>query len=500
MGKAVSDARPKRSVSKVYPALAIVLVGAAFLRFWEVPSGTFHFMGDEGTQSGAEWHLIHGPLPLLGPSLSIGPMHLGPAFYYLMALPLWITGGSPVGPTIAVGLFGAGAVALLFFYLRRPLGDWPALGACAVMAASFLMVEYSRRPWNPTPTPFFTLLFLWSLVLWKRRSPRWLIVVSACLAILLQLQPVNAFLALLLIVFIVLARPPMPPLPVLALSILVFLVIFSPLIIYDATHDVVNTRTWLEVVLGGKGTASPRHASSPRLLFNLFNRAFELRVVAISIVTTVVVGLAAIYVALIDHDAEGANWEVLLPLILLVIAAAGFEIYRKEVFEQYLVCLFIVPFVFVAALLRLLWKVEQLRFVAAAFVLGLVVVGVRDVWTYSFVHPQVTVADAAVTSHDLQADDTYSHVVRVSHAIVKWSKGKPFSLYMTSSFNHPEAYKYVLAREGHAPSNAALTYFLVEPPNLPPATWQLAWMRNLPRQATRSRTIGIVKLYQIGKP
>jgi 4-amino-4-deoxy-L-arabinose transferase-like glycosyltransferase len=497
--RSVSDRRPQITVRPAYVALAVVVVGAAFLRFWEIPSGVFHFMGDEGAQSGFEWRLLHGRLPLLGPSLSIGTMHLGPAFYYVMALPLWITGGTPVGPTMLVGLFGVGAVVLLFFYLRQPLGDWPALGAAAVMGASFLMVEYSRRPWNPTLTPFFTLAFLWGLVLWKRRSSGWLVLVSGSLAVLLQLQPVNIFLVGVLLVFIVAARPPLPSLSVLGLGVLVFLVISSPLIIYDATHHLSNTRAWLNALAGGKSLAPVRHASSIRLLFNLFNRAFEPRFVPVSIILAVVLVLAAVYVAFVDHDAEGMNWEVLLPLVLLAIAGVGFEVYRKEVFEQYMVCLFIVPFVCVGALLRVLWTVARFRLLAVAVTLVLVGLGVRDVWAYSFANPQVTVADAAVTSHDLQPDDTYRHVVRVSHVIVRWSRNRPYSLEMASPINVSKGYAYVLAREGHGPGTGSLTYFLVEPSDFPRSAWQPAWMRNLPRRATRVKTVGLVRVYQIGQ-
>ena len=490
-----SDERPRVGLNFVYVGLVIVLAGAAFLRFWQI-SDHFHFMGDEGTQTQVEWNLIHGTLPLLGPSLSIGSMHLGPAFYYLMAIPLWLANGSPVGPTVMVGLFGLGAVALLFFYLRQPLGDWPALGGAAVMATSFLMVEYSRRPWNPTPTPFFTLLFLWSLVLWKRKSSSWLILVAGSLAVLLQLQPVNVFLAVLFVIFIAVARPPRPSWTVLGLAVLVVLVITSPLIIYDVTHHLSNTRAWLDALVGSKTHGARSDASSPRLLFNLFNRAFEPRVVAVSIVIAITTSLSALYVAFADHETEGAAWEIILPVILLAIAAVGFEVYRKLVFEQYMVCLFVIPFIFLACLLRLLWKDDRIRVLAVLVVGALVVVGVRDTWTYSFVNPQVTVADAAVTSHDLMPDDVYGHVLTVDHQIESWSAGRPFTITMPPYINTTAGYQYVLARDGYVLKPGGLTYLLIEPADWPATNWP-AWAVKQAAKADKVTTIGIVKLYEI---
>lgn len=516
MYRYVSDRRPRTGFNPAYPILIVILALAAFLRFWEI-GGKFHFMGDEGTQSGAEVRLLEGHLPLLGPSLSIGTMHLGPLFYYLMAGPLAISGGSPAGPTVVVGIFGLAAVALMFFYLRSRLGDYPALGASAVMAASFLMVEYSRRPWNPTLTPFFALLFLLGLVRWKRGSPAWLILAAGSLAALLQLQPVNVFLVVLLVVFIFLARPPPPRAPVAVLSILVFAVISLPLIIYDATHRLANTRAWLAVFLHGKSSAPPRSASSLRLLFNLFNRAFEPRIIVIAIVITVVISLAAIYVAFVDHEGDDTNWEVLLPLILLIIAAIGFEVYRKQVFEQYMVCLFIIPFVFAGAFVRLLWKANLLRLLAVVVVLGLVAVGIRDTWTYSFVNPQITVADAAVTSHDLQPDDTYQHVLKVKRRLEVWARRHRIRFQFASYLTNDTAYLYVLRRDGYlctprVTGVAALyraacrlsglrgglrrPFLVVEPLGWPRRQWpdRTSHMASI---AYRSIRIGISWLYQV---
>ena len=496
MAEAQSDRRPSSPISWTWVGLLVVLTLAAFLRFWEIGTN-FHFMGDEGQQAQIEWQLIHGHLPLLGPSLSIGLMHLGPFFYYLAAIPLWIADGSPVGPTVMVGIFGVGAVLLLFLYLRFPLGDWPALGASAVMAASFLMVEYSRRPWNPTPTPFFTLLFLWSLVLWKRHSSRYVVMTSGSLAILLQLQPVNVFLVGLLVIFVIISKPARPSVTFLALAAALFVAISSPLIIYDLTHSFGNTQAWINGLLGrGKHVPSGPHSSSPRVLFDLFNRAFEPRALVVSILIAIAITIAALRVSFFDHDAVGANWEVLLALILLVIAAVGFEVYRKEVFEQYLVCLFPVPFIFLASFLRLLWKGRWPRVAAVIVTAALVAVGIRDVVQYTFLTPVVTAASAGATTHDLQPDDLYGHVVAVDRYIESQVGSRPFSLFLTSPFNAVYGYRYVLARAGHPPSNHGPAILIVEPPTFPVDQWTPA-LQPLARKATSSKTIGLAKVLEV---
>lgn len=492
----ISDRRPFVGLGTFYPLLGLVFIGSAVLRLWRIDA-MFHFMGDEGTQTLAEWKLIHGTLPELGPSLSIGTMHLGPLFYYLAAGPLAVAGGSPVGPTVMVALFGIAAVVLLYAYLRPAVGAAPALGASAAMGASFLMVEYSRRPWNPTLTPFFALVFLWGLVAWKRRGPAWIVLVSAALACLLQLQPVNLFFVPLLIAYVIAARPPLPSRLAVGGAIAVFLLISSPLIIYDLTHHFANTHAWLDALVRGKSTAAPRHASSARLLFNLFHRAYGLPIVAISIALAGVTVLSLIVSAFSSRSADGdVNWEIILPLLLLAIVAVGFQLYHKQVFEQYMVCLFVVPFIAVGALLNLLWRWRAGRYAGIGLVLVLVSLGVRDDWRYSFDTPKVTVADAAVTHDDMQPDDTYQHVQAVDRTIVRWAHSRPFDLTMASYLNTDAAYRYVLMRDGHAPTRTSLTYILIEPASWPQSKWPSS-VRSMVALASRSTRIGLVRLYEV---
>jgi 4-amino-4-deoxy-L-arabinose transferase-like glycosyltransferase len=496
----LSDQRPAAYTSLIPSLFVIVLAGSAFLRLWRIDS-MFHFMGDEGMQCLAEWRLVHGHLPLLGPSLSIGTMHLGPLFYYLAAGPLALANDSPVGPTVLVALFGLAAVLLLYLYLKPSVGNGAALGAAAAMGASFLMVEYSRRPWNPTLTPFFALAFLWSLIAWKRHSSTWSIAVAALLACLLQLQPVNLFFVPLLVLYVLLARPSWPSARTLAAALLLFLIISSPLIIYDSTHHFSNAHAWLDFFLHSKADGPVRHASSPRLLFSLFYRAYGVPIVPIAVVLTVATVLALLIAAVAYRSDGDTNWELVLPLLLLIIAAVGFEVYHKQVFEQYMVCLFVVPFVALGALLRVLQRWRTLgRLVAAAVIVGLVAAGVRDDWRYSFVTPQVTVADAAVIHADLQPDDTYSHVLQVDKEILRWAHGRPFDLRMASYLNTDDAYRYMLLLHGHTPRNASLTFLLVEPSSWPHRHWP-RFARALAAHATRRARIGVVWLYEArGQP
>ena len=306
--------------------LGLVLLLAAFLRLWRINS-LFHFMGDEGTQSQAIWRLIHGHPPLLGPSLSIGAMHLGPLFYYLEAIPMLISGGSPVGPTVFVAMLGILAVALLFVYLEPSVGPGPPSAPRRPWPSPFFLWSNTRACHGiPRPRRFSHCYSCTCSLPWKRRSQWWLLSAGASLACLLQLQPVNVFLVAVFVIFIVWARPQRASAIVFGLTLAACLLISSPLIIYDLGQLLANTHAWIDAFIRGHGgVARPSDASSPRLLFSLFSRAFGLQDVEVTFGLTVLAVAAAVRAMLTDHEPGETNWELALPLTLLGVAAVGFK-------------------------------------------------------------------------------------------------------------------------------------------------------------------------------
>ena len=95
--------------------------------------------------------------PLLGTQITDGSARLpGPAFLYLMALPLVIA-RAPEAQYAFVELLGAVTVVVFWAALRRPYGERAALLAATFMACSPWATLYADRTWNPNVMPFFVV-------------------------------------------------------------------------------------------------------------------------------------------------------------------------------------------------------------------------------------------------------------------------------------------------------------------------------------------------------
>src|SRR6202022_497886 len=107
-------------------------------------------------------------LVLLGPYSRDGWNHLGPAMYYLLALPYRAAGSHSAGMYLGALVINAIALAAMAWIAWRrgglPTLLFTTLGIAVVMHA--LGADFLRDPWNPyiTVVPFGLLVFLvWEL-------------------------------------------------------------------------------------------------------------------------------------------------------------------------------------------------------------------------------------------------------------------------------------------------------------------------------------------------
>src|SRR5579871_4348268 len=95
----------------IWPVLAL----SAFLQFFDLDNRQL-FLGDQGQHAQVAHAIVaQGLRPLVGPPLAaLSGTNMGPIFYYMSALPVWLTGGWPTGGAALVGLFQVGTVYLLY--------------------------------------------------------------------------------------------------------------------------------------------------------------------------------------------------------------------------------------------------------------------------------------------------------------------------------------------------------------------------------------------------
>jgi 4-amino-4-deoxy-L-arabinose transferase-like glycosyltransferase len=282
-------------------ALAALLVIAALLRLPDLATrGTWD--GDQGHDMLVLRALVRdGVVPLLGPPTSIGDVHHGAWYYYLLSPAAFLTGGdSPLAVVTLIALAGVAAVGVVWWLGRAVGGRAAGLTAAFVMAISAAAIDESTFIWNPNLIALSSAVAL--AAAWRAwtggRSTWWLL---AALGVAVTMQCHVLGIALLPVVgalFIADARR--RPLRNVAIGVLAILVVaYLPLLVHELTTDFSETRAALRYLSGGREpstTAIPvrfwivglRVVSWP--LVGLITAGFAAAVLATAAVATIVAG------------------------------------------------------------------------------------------------------------------------------------------------------------------------------------------------------------------
>jgi hypothetical protein len=187
-------ARPARRRVRVATADVVVLgslvVLAAALRFVGL-AGRGGWDLDQGNDMATLQAFVSGGvIPLLGPPTSIGNVHHGALYYFLLA-PAALPGGGrdPVAVTAFIAALGIVAVVVTWWLARLVGGSGAGLAAGLLAAVSATGVSASTAIWNPNPIPLFAAISIGGAMLaWRTRQPAWWLVAAGGQAVVQQLH------------------------------------------------------------------------------------------------------------------------------------------------------------------------------------------------------------------------------------------------------------------------------------------------------------------------
>lgn len=131
-------------------------------------------------------------LPLLGPKAGGTNFRLGPIFYYFQIASVKIFGNEPYKAAYPDLFFSILSIPLFFLLARTCFNSKISLALTWLFAISYFMVKFSRFAWNPNSTPFFVMLYLYSLykiiISEKEKKSTWAVVAGISLGIAVQLH------------------------------------------------------------------------------------------------------------------------------------------------------------------------------------------------------------------------------------------------------------------------------------------------------------------------
>ncbi|MFC1790304.1 ArnT family glycosyltransferase [Patescibacteria group bacterium] len=340
---------PKKNKKLIW-GLGLILILGAFLRLHKIGAYAT-FLGDEGRDALVVFEMIKNRRPtLLGPRTSVGDLYLGPLYYYLMIVPLWLFRFHPVGPAVMVACFGVATIYLVFLLGRELFGDKAGFWAALFYAVSQPIITHTRFSWNPNPVPFFACLAILSLYRYlKQGKITWILLTGACLGALVHLHYVSLAFVLVVSVMAYFFSSPSQKKNLLG-GLGAFLLVLAPIFIFEFRHQFVISKGFYRFF-----TQEEKLGLLPLQTLRKLTIAYRRLASHFLAADKKVLGFLASLLMIFPFRELISAWKKKTSLKILffwlIFGLLGASLYTGDLHDHYLGFLFPVPFLLLGAFL-----------------------------------------------------------------------------------------------------------------------------------------------------
>lgn len=412
--------------------ISLITVLSLSLRLYKIDQ-FMTFLGDEGRDVRVIRNLLHGNLVFIGPQTSIGNMYLGPLYYYLIAPALALSGGNPVGPAVEVALLGTLAVFLTWWFGRAWFGRSTGLIAALLFALSPVAIIYSRSSWNPNPMPLFSLLSIWGIwQVYHHQKFGYLSLVGISLAFALQMHYLGLLLLPVLGLYWLLTLKSASKIKLdlknflfhSSFGVLEFLVLMSPLALFDLKHNFMNLKAFQAFFSDRQTTVNLNPARSDRFLPVLSQVTTDM-VLSRQAQYAPVVGIALILLTLFFLIKTKRKSPLILVLAWLFFGILGLSVYKQHVYAHYYGFIYPAIYLLLGLVISRLWRINFLsKFIAGSVLLYLIYLSILFSPVKETPNNQLT------------------RTRQIVSLIIRESGDKPFNFGLIAKQNYDESYRY----------------------------------------------------------
>jgi len=199
---------------------------------------------DLGRDMFTAWRILHGQeLPLRGPILS-GAIHLGPVWYYLLAVLMALGAGTWFGTVALIGVIAALQVPLAYLAGKAACNRTAGVAWAAALVVPSWSTFESMLPLHTQLTATMSLAFLLCAIRhWKRPRRRYLVGAALFFVLALHAHPSSAAFAWTGVALVAWAfRRGVCDTRTLAFVAIALLAPLLPLLYWNATHDFADLR------------------------------------------------------------------------------------------------------------------------------------------------------------------------------------------------------------------------------------------------------------------
>lgn len=427
-----------------WPIVSVIFLGA-FLRLYKIAE-YLTFLGDEGRDVIIVRRLlVDFDFFLIGPGTSIGGMYLGPYYYYFMAPFLFLWDLSPVGPAVGVALLGLATIYLIYKVTSEWFSKTAGLLAAFLYAISPVVITFSRASWNPNVMPFFALLTVYSIwKVWRGESIKWMYVSVVSLVFTLNshymglvLVPVVGVIWLLRLISLEAfgnwKKETADYVRSSLISLGLFLLLMSPLLIFDIRHGWINSSAMYKFFTERQTTVSIKPWNAipqiPSIAENLFTRLLGAKNEILGKIILAFVSIPSLLILLGRkhlHKNEPSAFFILF--LWIGMGLVSFGLYKQHIYDHYFGFLFPAVFILFAGFWADIF--ENLSKVGKGIWISflLVVVAFNLMENPFRYHP----------NRQLQRAEA------VAEKIIELSDGREFNFAVIAERNYEDGYKYFL--------------------------------------------------------
>lgn len=190
---------------------------------------------------------------LIGPKTDIEGLFIPPWYYYIMTLPYGFANGNPIAGSVFLIILASTTAPIIYLLAREMLKSTSLSTLSGLIAAfSWEIISYSR--WLSNTTLAFPAIAIAYYSLYKyidTKSTKFFLIFSFFASVATGFQaslaPQFVFVIIALIVFKVLK---LPSLKIILISLMLYVLIYSPLIIFDFKNQHLITKSLYNFLTG----------------------------------------------------------------------------------------------------------------------------------------------------------------------------------------------------------------------------------------------------------
>lgn len=439
-------------INKTFFLILLTLLLALFLRIYNL-SQSMVFIGDQGWfYLSARDLLVNGNIPLVGITSSHTWLHQGPLWTYILSIALFISRFNPLSGGYLTAIFGVLTTFLMYKLGSSMFSVRVGFIAALLYAVSPLIVFFDRMPFDPSPIPFFTVLYFFAVFKWLKGNINYFPLTILLIALLynLELATFTLFVpfALLFVYGFIKNKDWVKKLlnkKIILYSLVALIVPMLPVIIYDFSNGFKQTVIFLGWTLYKPFSFLIKHQSGNfadnfYLVLNFLSVNIQKLIFQANIVVAILIfifSLVYLFYFVIVKEKFRIDSSRFILSFLLITSLAGILI-NQTPSDAYLPIIF--PFVIfsIALFFDFLLKLKIIKYPTAIFLLVIISLNGYSSFKNSFDYGFKYRIDAVEKIINLAGNQEYN-----------LTGSGPGSQFKSFTMN----YEYLLWWKGHPPTN-----------------------------------------------